>query len=141
LGATCTKGVCDPIVIASQQSGPWDVATNGSVVVWSNIVTDQIMMWSPNAPDGGVTVLAAGETSPKGVAIDSSYAYWAAAGDHTVRKSSLGGGTPTTLATTTITPYAVAVDATNVYWTEDGQSYVMKVPIGGGTPTPLAAAH
>jgi hypothetical protein len=137
LSGTCTKGVCDPVMLASGQAGPWDIATNGTDVVWSNIVDNTIMKW-PSA-DGGVVQLATSPT-PKGVAIDSTYAYWAGAGDTAVKRIALaGGGTPTTLATTTITPYAVAVDTTYVYWTEDGNSNIMRVPTSGGTPVPLAA--
>jgi hypothetical protein len=85
--------------------------------------------------------LATGNNLPSGIAVDSTWVYWANYGDGRVMKVAIAGGTPVTVASGQRTPYGVAVDSTYVYWTNFGVGMVMKAPISGGTPMTLASGQ
>ena len=74
--------------------------------------------------------LAAGQNSPKYVAVDSASVYWTNYGDGSVAKVSLAGGTPTTLAPATGSHAAagIAVDDSCVYWANPIDNAVLTVP-------------
>jgi hypothetical protein len=99
---------------------------------------------------GTAQTLATDPDFPIELALDSTNAYWTAAGDGLgtghVMKVPLAGGTPVTLASGQNDPAGIAVDADNVYWTDQGDGgaatgAVMAVPLAGGTPVTLAAAQ
>jgi hypothetical protein len=78
---------------------------------------------SASATSGPIKTLASGQSSPYGVAVDSTSVYWTNSGvgtsDGAVMKVPIGGGTPTTLASGP-TSFGIAVDATSVYWVSPG---------------------
>jgi hypothetical protein len=97
---------------------------------------------------GTAQTLATDADFPIELALDSTNAYWTAAGDGPggghVMKVPLAGGTPVTLAGGQNDPAGIAVDADNIYWTDQGDGgvatgAVMVVPLAGGTAVTLAA--
>jgi hypothetical protein len=83
-------------------------------------------------------VLATGQNSPEGLAVDDTSVYWTTS-DGNVMKVSIDGGSPTTLASGQRAPSGIAIDANNVYWVNSiSLGQVMAVPIVGGTPRVLA---
>jgi uncharacterized protein DUF5050 len=86
-------------------------------------------------------VLALGQNTPQGIAVDATNVYWTTS-DGNVMKVPVGGGSPTTLATGQSNPFGIAVDATRVYWANDiAQGQVVSALIAGGGMQTLASAQ
>jgi hypothetical protein len=65
-------------------------------------------------------LIATDQASPRGIAVDSTWAYWANRGDGTVHRARWDGSQHTELVTSAIAANAVAVDSDGLYWTEAG---------------------
>lgn len=124
--------------IATKQGEPDWIASNGTTVVWSNQSGNQIMSVPANS-DGGVTpkqLNVSGEngTTPAGVAIDGTSAYYASkiSGGGLAETVTLAGGAVRELGTATYV--GMAVDNVNAYWT--GGSANPSVYQNGKTSTP-----
>src|SRR5262249_54432682 len=63
-------------------------------------------------------VIVTGAIQPRAVAVDSTYVYWAEAGNGNIRRAFLDGGSPQTVATTGGTVTAIAVDPDRVFWVD-----------------------
>jgi hypothetical protein len=97
-------------------------------------------------PVGPVTI-ATGQITPTGIAIDSSYVYWANRDAGTIVKcprNGCGSSKPTVIGSAVGAPLGVTVDATNVYWinavvTVNGvpTGRIFKCPLSGCAPTPI----
>jgi hypothetical protein len=93
-------------------------------------------------PLGGGTpsTLAAGQSSPQGIAVDAANVYWVNSGtngDGSVMRMPLCGSTPVALAVARNGPWAIALAAGSAVWAEQGS--VWKIGLSGGTPTALAS--
>jgi hypothetical protein len=117
---------------------------------------------SNNVASGGVDrVPVAGGTpetivnedgAPRGIALDSTHAYWAVRGatysvsadlvttyaPGSIRRIAFTGSKPEVLAFDQIQPHSVALDREFVYWTNEVGGTVMKVPLAGGIPLAIA---
>ena len=107
---------------------------NGSFVNLTGI-TDQIGL-PPTDPSYTLA-------SPRGIAVDSQYIYWADLATGRIgRARKSDGGVPTGQDSwesfiTGVTPTHTAVDGTNIYWS-NGTS-IGRATISGGSPTPAFA--
>lgn len=92
-------------------------------------------------------IIATGQLSPTGIAVDATDVYWANQGDGTVVKcprSGCAGASPTVLASGQPSPRGVAVDSTTLYWmtspaTDAGSTFnarVVSCPKSGCTGSP-----
>jgi hypothetical protein len=125
--------------IASNQSSPDFLVSNGTTVFWTNQGTNQVM----SAPaDGTGTVLPTqlntsneNGTIPAGIAIDSTNVYYVTktAGGGLAEYVPLAGGPVTDLGSGSYS--TIAVDDDNVYWTGGFASPVVYQNSKTGTPS------
>jgi hypothetical protein len=138
-------GVGD-IVVAPRSS---DAAVDAPKVDASTDARADAPRNAESGPDGGgdaspvPIVLAQGQTTPYGIAIDHANVYWTTLQQPplgTVCKVPIGGGAAVTLAGGLGFPYGIAVDATNVYWTAySNPGNILTVPIEGGAVVTLVS--
>jgi len=162
---TCTAGRC---FVQLAHNGAYDLAVQAGTVYWTNpgvmpgggsvLSIPSVLSSTTTAP----TLLAAGQTTPNGIAVNATNLYWsnnsATAGAilsgplseltdaGTSQAADAGALTPTALASGQADPLAMAIDATNVYWVSQGSisaanGTVVKVPLNGGTPITLASGQ
>jgi len=70
-----------------------------------------------------------------GMAVDSSYLYWANLGAGKIQRIPIGGGTATDHVTGLTNPWGVQVNATDLFWSDITAGKIQKCPVGGGSVT------
>src|SRR5262249_11430432 len=110
----------------------------------SNYVNADI---SSAVPDGsGTFVLSPGARTPVGLAIDSTWVYWASTEDGEILRAGKTTGPTQIIASDQSTPNKVATDGYTVFWTNAGTSQnnftngsVMKMSLADRKPIALAS--
>jgi hypothetical protein len=135
----------DPVAIATGQSTPLNLVTDGVYAYWTNYGNGTVarVKVRPGASDGVETV-ASGLTHPWGLAVHAGHAYVADAGN-----GSSGGSISAidlaSLALTTLasggSPRGVAADDSAVYFADNYNGTINKVPVAGGAVTALASGQ
>lgn len=139
----CTAPSCTPVVLASGQDHPFNVALDGTSLYWTNSAPDGAIM-KVSLIGGAAAVLASGEHRPGPLVVDSSRVYWTSLADGEVRAVALAGGTVERIAENQPNALCVQVDAATIYWSRQRGAMggdIMRVPIRGGLATPLATAQ
>jgi len=126
LGAPCSGGLCEPVVLASGQADPGALVLDDSYVYFTNVSAGDAGAAGSVARvpklGGPTSTLAAAQIAPSSLALDANYLYWSsrAAGTGALFKCPLAGCTTATavpIATGLDAPDGVVLDATNVYFT------------------------
>jgi hypothetical protein len=124
--------------IATGQSQPDWVVSNGSLVVWTNQGSNTVMA-APAWSDGGIAptqLNLSGEfgTAPAGLAIDGSRVYYATKtnGGGLAESAPLDGGAVAVLGAATYV--SISVDDVHAFWTGGAISPSVYVNAKGGTP-------
>ncbi|MEP7122974.1 MAG: hypothetical protein ABJE95_18750 [Byssovorax sp.] len=109
---------------------PWDIEVDATSVYWTEAGSSPgvgKVMKAAKADGASPVVIAMGQATPHGIAVDGTGIYWANKEDGTINKAPLAGGAITVLAKGQMTPENVAVDATHVYWTDPKADLVVRV--------------
>jgi hypothetical protein len=156
-GGACSDNACQPLMLASNQNVPNDLAVDSNNLYWTNEgdagANGSVMQVQLDG--GNLITLATGRAQPVGLVVDSAWVYWAEEGtsannfqDGVVAKVPIGGGTVQTIAQNQALPIDVAVSPTNIYWTNGGFALanddagtVMMAALDGGSATTLATGQ
>jgi hypothetical protein len=77
---------------------------------------------------GAAIALAAGESAPWAIGVDSSNVYWISTGENSLKKVSINGGPAIRIADANSQYTSVAVDGDSVYWVDlSGSGAIKKV--------------
>lgn len=130
-GAACSKGICQPTVIASNQGSPTELAIDATHLYWVNNASGEVM----KAPkQGGAPVtLASGQSGPVGLAVDDTHVYFSNATGSQIMKVAKDGAGLTPLVENA-SARLLAIDADSVYWAVTQEGVVKKVSKSGGVP-------
>ncbi len=135
-----------PLLLASGQGNPQDIAIDGSNVYWTNPGTSPNTGTVAYVPIGGgnVVVLANGQGEPLPISVEGGDVYWAdVSGVSSLDYVAISCGlscTPTVLAYGA--GLAMTTDSGNVYWApfqEDAD--IVSIPLIGGNILPLATSQ
>jgi hypothetical protein len=128
---SCTNGVCDPMVLADKQGGPFTLARDGSNLYWGNDA-DMNLSTVP-ITGGGATVLFPGRTLIRGMVFDTTHIYFSRVIFNIVEAGLLNGTSSGNFTNQQESGAAgMAIDATNVYWVTNSTGLVRTKAIGAG---------
>jgi hypothetical protein len=144
-GGACVGGVCQPVVLASGQSSPADLAVDSTSVFWADFVNPGAV-YKVSIGGGAITTLSSGDNSPNRVALSGKNLYWADTGgipstSGKIQVAPTAGGTVTTLASGQDTPVGIAVSDTNIYWGSYSDGTVISALLDGGSLSTIASAR
>jgi len=87
-----------------------------------------------------VEILATGQQSPLGIAVNGAHVYWVNAEGDIVRRWPKQGGAVENFSVTRDRPYAIAADDTHVYWvSQEQEGELARAPVTGGPMERLVA--
>ncbi len=136
-GAACTKGICEPVVLATHLSNPRGIAVDDANVYFTDFEAPGSVAQVPKN-GGAVTVLASGMNLTDAIAVSKTTVYWAS---YLMLASTPIGGGPVTLITPAL-PCGLASDADSLYFLgvdeASGDVTVGKLAFADGSITTLA---
>ena len=120
LGGGCSAGTCQPVILASEQLHPTEIALDATHVYFAATAASSVLRVPVKG--GAVELLTDGATLGSNIAIDDAYVYFMNGGYPNggvarVPKSGAVDAGPTTIATAVFPTAFLAIDNTNVYWT------------------------
>jgi hypothetical protein len=103
--------------------------TIGPHLYWTDLGDGTVK--EANLDGTGVTTLVSHQSSPSGVAVDSSHIYWANNGNGTIMEANLDGTGVTTLVSGQSNAVGLAVDSSHIYWTTRPGTTIMEANLDG----------
>jgi hypothetical protein len=123
-------GTRDEWVPGGTADGYWGIAVSGTIVYLTNETDGTVTWFDANLPMAPQHEIAAGQVSPRGIAVDGNFVYWAngaGGGEGSIQRWQVPGGPIQILAPGQDGPAGIAVDSANVYWTNLAGGTVAKV--------------
>jgi len=138
-GGTCLAGKC-PVVLAGCQDTPYDIATDGTNVYWTNLA-GTVMKCAVDGCDLKPTTFASDQQNPTGIALTGVSLAWLSGGLGSVLACPLTGCDqgPTSLAAFP-GGIGLAADADGLYWTQFGPDAIRAIQLSGGDAETIASA-
>jgi hypothetical protein len=121
LGGGCRLGMCQPVVLASEQMRPTEIALDATHLYFAAAAENAVRRVPVQG--GPAELLTLDATLDSNIALDDTYVYFMTGygtngGVGRAPKTGVpDGGTSTTIATATFPVAFLAIDAANVYWT------------------------
>jgi hypothetical protein len=127
LGGACTGGACQPVVIATDQNGAYDIAVGGGEAYWPDQYSGQVVKCSTSNCAATLTVLASGRPGPEDIVLDDTNVYWSEQGGAASCARAGCGGNPNVLVSGLTTADGgpadydgIAIGPSLVYFPNDG---------------------
>lgn len=134
------------VEIVGAGSAPYDIATSGRQVFWSNArVHGGIGHQAGDGAISKITECGVAVAEPWSLVVAHGRLYWTDLKERLVASAPLHAAATTPLDCTATTvhartagrPVGLAVDGTHVFWTDSDPGVVASAPIGGGSVTEL----
>jgi sugar lactone lactonase YvrE len=133
-GGACAGGACQPVPVESARANPYDVATDGTNVYWSEHSTMNVDGSVQTRPVGGTgaTPLATNQWGPRRIVVANGNLYWANyyAGE-VWAIAPAPSGTTTQMVGASGQLGLFAVDAAHAYYILNGGTVISSVPLDG----------
>ncbi len=143
LGAACTAGVCEGIVLLSALAAPWGVAVDATSIYFSDSVDGYIDRASKVDGAGRIS-LASGYPWTWFLVMDGGYVYFTTRKGHTVERVLADGSAPAeTVLSPGVKTGGLAIDSGFIYFTQsDDTGFVWRAPKKvGATSVKLTTAQ
>lgn len=127
-------------VLAKDQGTSYGITSDGATIYWTNRGDGRVMRAPADPNAGGPAQVAAGQSSPSGVAVDERYVYWVNQAG-TLMRADKEGRDPRTLAVGPAGAEAITLDATSIYWVTAGAGTVMRIGKDGSGFKTLASGQ
>jgi hypothetical protein len=139
LGGACSAGKCQPFPLASNRTGPLDLALDANNVYWTENTIGGVFKVAKTGA-GPITPIKPQDNvngSVWFIATDGTNVYWTDRTDAFIGYVSVNGGVVGHLANDVASsqPYGIAVGGGFVYWADFGSGGIWRAPAAGNHPS------
>jgi hypothetical protein len=141
LGGSCEASVCQPLLLASDQGGPFGLAVDDAFLYWADSIENTVKRVGKDGQ--GLTIVASGVDYVKGVVADGQYVYWGIedfppAGGIWRRLRGADAGDPVEQIAQADNVWDLTLFKGRIYFTAWNEGVVRAIDLDGGAPRTLA---